>query len=65
MLKEPILSQDSRAPAPRAALEATPKWLSRLTLASIGLAMLAFAGLLWAKWGVVLAMSQDVLRFCF
>ena len=42
-----------------------PKWLSRLALASVGLAMLAFAGLLWAKWGVVLAMSQDVLRFCF
>ena len=43
----------------------TPRWLSRLTLASVGVAMLAFAGVLWAKWGVVLAMSQDVLRFCF
>ena len=65
MTTEQILSEDSGATAPRTAAQATPKWLSRLTLASVGLAMLAFAGLLWAKWGVVLAMSQDVLRFCF
>lgn len=42
-----------------------PAWLVRLALGSIVLAMMAFGTLLWAKWGIVLAMGQDILKACF
>lgn len=42
-----------------------PAWLVRVALGSVVLALLAGTALLWAKWGVVLAMSRDVLRNCF
>ena len=42
-----------------------PAWLVRLTLGSAILAMMAFGTLLWAKWGIVLAMGQDILKACF
>lgn len=42
-----------------------PAWLVRLTLGSVVLALLSGTALLWAKWGVVLAMSQDLLKNCF
>ena len=48
--------------------EATPPppvWLVRITLGSVVLALLAGTAMLWAKWGVVLAMSQDFLKNCF
>lgn len=42
-----------------------PAWLLRLTMGSVILAMMAFGTLLWAKWGIVLAMGQDILKACF
>lgn len=42
-----------------------PAWLVRLALGSIVLAMMACGSLLWAKWGIVLAMGQDILKTCF
>lgn len=42
-----------------------PVWLVQLTLGSVILAMMAFGTLLWAKWGIVLAMGQDILKACF
>ena len=42
-----------------------PAWLVRVTTASAILALLALTTLLWAKWGVVLAMSTDFLKNCF
>ena len=49
----------------RDSLPPPPLWLTRLTLVSVTLALLAFGALLWAKWAVVLAMGQDVIKFCF
>lgn len=42
-----------------------PRWLKVLAAGSLGLASMAFAVTLWAKWGVVLAMSQDFINYCF
>ncbi len=46
-------------------LPAPPLWLLRLTVASLVLALGAFATLLTAKWAVVLALTNDVLKYCF
>ena len=42
-----------------------PRWLRFLAIGSIALALLAFSVTLWAKWGVILAMSQDFINYCF
>ena len=42
-----------------------PAWLVRLAMVSGGLALLALCVALWAKWGIVLAMSEDFLKACF
>ena len=42
-----------------------PAWLIRLALGSLGLATLSVCVLLWAKWGTVLAMGEDILKLCF
>lgn len=42
-----------------------PPWLVRIALGSVVLALLAGTAMLWARWGVVLAMSQDILKNCF
>ena len=42
-----------------------PAWLLRLTAASLVLALGAFVTLLTAKWAVVLALTNDVLKYCF
>ena len=51
-----VVPQDSPPP---------PAWLLRLAIGSVILAMMAFGTLLWAKWGIVLAMGQDILKACF
>ena len=47
------------------ALPPAPRWLVTLTLTSVILAMMALGALLWAKWGVVVAMAQDIYKACF
>ena len=42
-----------------------PRWLVRLTVTSIVLAFLAFFALVWSRWGLVVVMTQDVLKYCF
>lgn len=42
-----------------------PRWLVTLTLTSMILAMMALGALLWARWGVVVAMAQDIYKACF
>jgi hypothetical protein len=51
--------------APSTSLPAAPRWLVTLTLTSVILAMMALGALLWAKWGVVVAMAQDIYKACF
>lgn len=46
-------------------IEPAPSWLVRLTFGSVGLAMVSLVVLLWAKWGLVLTMAEDVIKFCF
>lgn len=48
---------DDYAPAPR--------WLVRLTVTSVALAVLALFALVWSRWGLVVVMAQDVLKYCF
>ena len=52
---------------PGGAVEAAPApvWLVRLTLGSLGMATLSVCVLLWAKWGTVLAMGEDIIKLCF
>ena len=51
---------EHQAPAPPA-----PRWLVWLAIGSTvsGLAALSIG--LWAKWGLVIAMSEDLLKYCF
>jgi len=42
-----------------------PRWLVRLTLTSVALAVLALFALVWSRWGLVVVMAQDVLKYCF
>ncbi|MDH3700615.1 MAG: hypothetical protein OEU46_04810 [Alphaproteobacteria bacterium] len=42
-----------------------PKWLVRLTGVSVVLAVLALFALVWSRWGLVVVMTQDVLKYCF
>lgn len=42
-----------------------PRWLRIMAAGSLALALLAFSVTLWAKWGVILAMSQDFINYCF
>ena len=50
---------------PAVSAKPAPPWLVYLTVGSVGLAMLSFGALLWAKWGIVLTMTEDVLKYCF
>lgn len=42
-----------------------PRWLVRLSLTSGVMAVLALAALLWSKWGLVVVITTDVLKYCF
>ena len=53
------------AKSARRAAPPPPRWLVRLALASGGAAALTLALALWLKWGLVMAMGQDILKACF
>ena len=59
-LEPRMISVEDHAPPP-----AAPRWLVWLAIGSAvsGLAALSIG--LWAKWGLVIAMSQDLLKYCF
>ena len=42
-----------------------PRRLVRLTVVSVALAALALFALMWSRWGLVVVMMQDVLKYCF
>ena len=42
-----------------------PRWLVRLSIGSAVMAVLAFGALLWSKWGLVVVITTDVLKYCF
>ena len=42
-----------------------PRWLVRLTVTSAAVALLALFALVWSRWGLVVVMAQDVLKYCF
>ena len=64
MLSDDVIATGTGATEAEAA-EPAPRWLTRLAATSGGLALLALGVGLWAKWGVVLAMSEDFLKACF
>ena len=42
-----------------------PRWLVWLAIGSTVSGLTALSIGLWAKWGLVLAMSEDLLKYCF
>lgn len=42
-----------------------PRWLLRLFWASLAAAGVSLCFLLWAKWGLAVAMANDVWKYCF
>ena len=52
-------SVEQSAPSPPA-----PKWLVWLAIGSAVSGLAALSVGLWAKWGLVLAMSEDLLKYC-
>ena len=52
------MSATEHAPPP-------PQWLVRLCLVSAVLAVLALSALLWSKWGLVVVITTDVMKYCF
>ena len=58
-------TRDNRETTAHNADAAAPRWLVRLTLASALIALSALCVMLWAKWAVVVSMTNDVLKWCF
>ena len=46
-------------------IEAPPRWLARFTTVSVALALGAGLVWVWARWALVIAISGDVLAYCF
>ena len=42
-----------------------PAWLLVLFWGSLASAVVALCFLLWAKWGLALAMANDLWKYCF
>lgn len=42
-----------------------PRWLVRLATVSAALAVLAFLALIWARWGLVVVLMSDFIKYCF
>lgn len=42
-----------------------PRWLVRLTTVSATLAVLAFLALIWGRWGLVVVLMSDFIKYCF
>lgn len=42
-----------------------PRWLVRLTATSVFLAVLALLALLWGRWGMVVVLMSDFIKYCF
>lgn len=42
-----------------------PCWLVRLSIVSGILAVFALGALLWSKWGLLVVITTDALRYCF
>lgn len=42
-----------------------PRWLVRLTTVSVALAVLAGLALLWGRWGLIVVLMSDFIKYCF
>lgn len=42
-----------------------PRWLVRLTILSVWLAVLAFLALIWHRWGLLVVLASDFVKYCF
>ena len=42
-----------------------PRWLVRLTVISAWLAVLALLALLWKRWGLLVVLGSDFVKYCF
>jgi hypothetical protein len=43
----------------------TPRWLVRLTVVSVWCAVLALLALLWHRWGILVVLGSDFIKYCF
>lgn len=42
-----------------------PRWLLRLTAVSVSLAVLSLLALIWARWGLVVVLTSEFIKYCF
>jgi len=42
-----------------------PRWLVRLTIVSVMLAVLALLALIWGRWGLLVVLMSDFIKYCF
>jgi hypothetical protein len=52
------MADDTEMPPP-------PRWLVRLTIVSAWLAILAFLALIWHRWGLLVVLASDFVKYCF
>ena len=52
------MSAETETPPP-------PRWLVRLTVVSVWLAVLALLALIWKRWGMLVVLTSDFIKYCF
>jgi hypothetical protein len=53
-----VMSAESETPPP-------PRWLVRLAVVSAWLAVLALLALIWKRWGLLVVLGSDFVKYCF
>lgn len=53
-----VMSVDTETPPP-------PRWLVRLAVVSVWLAVLALLALIWKRWGLLVVLGSDFVKYCF
>jgi len=55
---ESVMSTETETPPP-------PRWLVRLAVVSVWCAVLALLALIWHRWGLLVVLGSDFIKYCF
>lgn len=53
-----VMTTDSETSPP-------PRWLVHVTVVSGWMAVLALLALLWQRWGLLVVLGSDFIKYCF